>query len=166
MSDLRVRKRHRLRRKEIDAIANEISSKLSVEVFNASDTVDRAESSDFDLIFVNNEIVAVVYEGKPFLTMKGLLKYRPQRMFVTVDMGAVPYISNGADVMCPGIVEIDEIIREGDLVWIRDVRNRVPIAIGKALISAEDIKKSKSGKAVKTLHWVGDKLWKFSEELG
>ncbi|MBC7107390.1 MAG: RNA-binding protein [Methanomassiliicoccales archaeon] len=164
MADLRIRKRHRLRKKEIDALADEIFSRLGIKTFTSEDTVDRAESGDYDVIFVNGEIEAIVFEGKAFLTLKGMLKYKPQRMFVTVDMGAVPYISNGADVMCPGIVEADSNIREGDLVWVRDVRNKVPIAIGKALISSEEMLKKKPGKAVKTIHFVGDKLWKFSEE--
>ncbi|MDH7509216.1 MAG: RNA-binding protein [Methanomassiliicoccales archaeon] len=164
MAELRIRKRHRLRKKEIEALANEISSQLGIETFTSEDTVDRAESSDYDVIFVNGEIEAIVFEGKVFLTLRGLLKYKPQRMFVTVDMGAVPFISNGADVMCPGIVEADPDIREGDLVWVRDVRNKVPIAIGKALISAGEMLKKKPGKAIKTIHFVGDRLWKFSEE--
>ncbi|MCQ5375212.1 MAG: RNA-binding protein [Methanomassiliicoccales archaeon] len=164
MAELRIRKRHRLRKKEIDALAGEIFSQLGIETFTSNDTVDRAESGDYDVIFVNGEIEAIVFKGRAFLTLKGLLKYKPQRMFVTVDMGAVPYISNGADIMCPGIVEADPNIREGDLVWVRDVRNKVPIAIGKALMSSEEMLKRKPGKAVKTIHFVGDKLWKFSEE--
>lgn len=163
MADLRIRKRHRLRKKEIDALVDSIFMQLGIKTFTSEDTVDRAESGDFDVIFVNGNIEAIVIGEKTFLTLKGILKYKPQRMFVTVDMGAVPYISNGADVMCPGILEADPDIREGDLVWVRDVKNKVPIAIGTALMSSEEMLKKKPGKAVKTIHFVGDKLWKFDE---
>jgi PUA-domain protein len=164
MSEIRIRKRHRLREKEIRALMDEISPRVGVEVFDMKDTVDRAESSDFDVIFVNGGVLALIQDGKVFLTVRGLLKYRPTKAYVTVDMGAVPYVSKGADVMTPGIVEADPGIKEGDFVWIRDVKNRVPLAIGKALISAEEMGKKQPGKAVKNLHFVGDKLWKYGEE--
>jgi len=164
MSEIRIRKRHRLREKEVRALADEISPRVGVEIFDLNDTVDRAESSDFDVIFVNGEVLALVQSGRAFLTVRGLLKYRPTKSYVTVDMGAVPYVSKGADVMTPGIVEADPSIKEGDFVWVRDVKNRVPLAIGKALISAEEMAKKQPGKAVKSLHFVGDKLWKYGEE--
>ncbi|MDD1767342.1 MAG: RNA-binding protein [Methanomassiliicoccales archaeon] len=164
MSEIRIRKRHRLREKEVRAITEEIVPRLGVEIFGPGDTVDRAEGSDFDVVFVNGDVVALIQDGKAFLTVRGLLKYKPSKSFVTVDMGAVPYVSKGADVMTPGIVEADRNIREGDFVWIRDVKNRVPLAIGKALVSGEEMAKKQPGKAVKTVHFVGDKLWKYGED--
>ncbi len=164
MSEIRIRKRHRLREKEVRAITEDLVPRLGAEIFGADDTIDMAESSDYDVIFVNGEILALVYEGKPFVTVRGLLKYKPSKSFVTVDMGAVPYVSKGADVMTPGIVEADQGIKEGDFVWVRDVKNRVPLAIGLALISGEEMAKKKPGKAVKTIHFVGDKLWKYGED--
>jgi len=164
MSEIRIRKRHRLREKEVRALTDEISPRVGVEVFGPSDTVDRAESSDFDVIFVDGEVRALIQDGKAFLTVRGLLRYRPAKSYVTVDMGAVPFVSKGADVMTPGIVEADPSIKEGDFVWIRDVKNRVPLAIGRALVSGEEMAKRQPGKAVKNIHFVGDKLWKYGEE--
>ena len=95
MSDIRIKKRGRLREKEIKALSEEISQKVGIQVFTLKDTIDKAESSDFDVIFVNNEILALVISGKAFLTVKGLLKYNPPKSYVTVDMGAVPSWSRG-----------------------------------------------------------------------
>ena len=78
-------------------------------------------------------------------------------------MGAVPYVTNGADVMGPGILEADPGISEGDLVWIKDVKNNVPLAVGVALRSGEELSSKQPGKAIKTIHYVGDKLWKTGE---
>ncbi|MGD0057052.1 MAG: RNA-binding protein [Methanomassiliicoccales archaeon] len=164
MSEIRIRKRHRLREKEVRTLADEISPRVGAEIFGITDTVDRAESSDFDVIFVNGEVLALIRDGGAFLTVRGLLRYRPTKSYVTVDMGAVPYVSKGADVMTPGIVEADPSIKEGDFVWIRDVKNRVPLAIGKALVSGQEMAKKQPGKAVKSIHFVGDKLWKYGEE--
>ena len=78
-------------------------------------------------------------------------------------MGAVPFITNGADCMGPGIVDADESIQEGDYVWIRDVKNQVPLAVGQALRSGADLKAKQPGKAIKSINNVGDKLWKAGE---
>ena len=80
-----------------------------------------------------------------------------------MDMGAVPFITNGADVMGPGITDVDPDIKEGDMVWIRDIKNEIPLAVGIALRSAAELMEKKQGKAVGTLHYVGDKLWKSGE---
>jgi PUA domain protein len=50
------------------------------------------------------------------------------------------------------------------MVWIRDIKNSVPLAIGISSLSGEELKKGSKGKAIKTLHNVGDKLWKADEK--
>ena len=163
MADIMIRKRKRLRSKDVKAYSEEVGSALGIEVFTGDDIVDIAESSEFNVIYVNGEILALVFEGKTFLTVRGLLKYKPQKKFVTVDMGAVPYVTNGADVMAPGIVDADIDIKEGDIVWIRDIKNLVPLAIGVSAVSGEELKKGGKGKVIRTLHNVGDKLWRSDE---
>ena len=163
MADIRIKKRKRMREKEVKALATQLKDVFDIDVFTEKDAVDIAESSDFDLIFVNNDILGLVYEEKPFLTVRGILKYKPEKRAVTVDMGAVPYVTNGADVMGPGIVDADQAITEGDLVWIRDIKNKVPLAVGVALRDGKSLSAKEKGKAIKTLHNVGDKLWKSGE---
>ena len=163
MADIMIRKRKRMRSKEVKALAKELEDTMGVPVFSEEDGVDMAESSDYNLIFVKSDILGLVYDGKPFLTIRGILKYRPEKRAVTVDMGAVPYVTNGADVMGPGITDADPSIQEGDMVWIRDVRNGAPLAVGVALRTGEALASKESGKAIKTIHFVGDKLWKTGE---
>ena len=163
MSDIRIKKRGRLREKEIKALSEDISQKVGVQVFTLKDTIDKAESSDFDVIFVNNEILALVISGKAFLTVKGLLKYNPPKSYVTVDMGAVPFVVKGADIMGPGIVDADREIKPGDFVWVRDVKNLRALAIGEAMVTGEEMLQKRPGKAIKSFHYVGDKLWKYDE---
>ncbi|MCL2607066.1 MAG: RNA-binding protein [Methanomassiliicoccaceae archaeon] len=163
MADIMIRKRKRLRSKEVKAYHEDIERTLGVAPFTADDAVDLAESSEFNVIYVNGEILAMIYEGKAFLTVRGLLKYRPQKKFVTVDMGAVPYVTNGADIMAPGIVDADPDILTGDMVWIRDVKNLVPLAVGVSSVSGEALKKGGKGKVIRTVHNFGDKLWKSDE---
>lgn len=132
--------------------------------FESHDVVDRAEGKDYDVLYAGGEIAAMVVDGEPFPTVRGLLRGLPDGRHVTVDMGAVPFVCNGADVMAPGIVDTHPSIREGDLVWIRDERNLRPLAVGRALMSGREMVSSKSGKAVRTIHHVGDRLWKLDEK--
>ena len=69
----------------------------------------------------------------------------------------------GADIMGPGIVDADKEINPGDFVWVRDVKNLRALAIGEALISGMEMLQKKPGKAIKSIHYVGDKLWKYDE---
>lgn len=160
MADIRIRKRKRLRNKEVKALADEIEAKTGIRAFEGDLPVDRAESPDFDLIFVGNDILGLVKDEKPYFTVRGVLKYAPQKGFVTVDMGAVPFITNGADCMGPGIVDAADGIAEGDYVWIRDAKNLRCLAIGIALRDTAGLKAKSPGKAIKSLTYVGDKLWK------
>ncbi|MBN2153948.1 MAG: RNA-binding protein [Candidatus Lokiarchaeota archaeon] len=83
---------------------------------------------------------------------------------VVVDQPAVPYITNGADVMRPGIVRIDDDVEKGDFLAIVDEKNQVPIAIGKAMFGAADVVSMDKGKAIKTVHHAGDKYWALKQK--
>jgi PUA domain protein len=82
-----------------------------------------------------------------------------QSRYVVVDMGAVKFVIKGADIMSPGITDADPNIKEGDLVIIVDETHRKPLATGRSLISGHDMVENSEGKAVKTIHHIGDKLW-------
>ncbi len=165
MADLRVRKRHRLRQKEVRSLSTAINSSMGTESFGETEIVDRAETPGFDILFAEGKVLGMVVGDAPFLTIRGILRYGSTRRFVTVDMGAVKFVANGADVMGPGIVDVDPAIAEGDLVWIRDERNLRPLAIGRALMPAAEMASKPKGKAVSSLHYVGDKLWSLDEDV-
>lgn len=164
MTDIRLRKRHRMRQKEISSIASAIEASTGAKVFTASDAVDMAEGPGYDAVIVDGKVLAMVLDGVPFLTVRGLLRYPATRGYVTVDMGAVRFVANGADVMGPGVVDADPSVAEGDMVWIRDEKNKRPLAIGRALVPGEAMRSKPKGKVVSSVHFVGDKLWLVDEE--
>jgi PUA domain protein len=163
MSDLKLRKRKRLREKDIKALAEEVSARIGVPLDWEKRTVDSAEGPDMEAIFVDGEVQAVIIDGKAMMTVRGLLKTPSSKGHVTVDMGAVPFVTKGADIMAPGIVEADPNIQVGDLVWVRDVKNKKPLAIGEALITGPQMAAKQPGKAIRSIHYVGDRLWKYDE---
>ena len=84
---------------------------------------------------------------------------------VVVDMGAVPHIVNGADVMAPGVVKVEGEFAEGDIVAVRDERHWKALAIGIALTPSSVFSSMEKGKAVKNVHYVGDEFWEAAKEL-
>lgn len=160
---MRIRRRGRLRRKEINAYSQAIAAALGVDPFRDRDDVDLAEAGEWRLLIADNEVRGIIVGGTPFLTVRGLLAYPAAKRFVTVDMGAVRFVANGADVMAPGIVDADPDIRSGDLVWVRDERNLRPLAVGEALLTGGEMVARNKGKAVRSVHHVGDELWRVDE---
>lgn len=78
---------------------------------------------------------------------------------ITVDMGAIKFVTSGAEVMRPGITDIDDDIEEGEPVAIQDEKNKKVIAIGISKLSTAALKDSTSGKVIRNIHHVGDKYW-------
>lgn len=156
---LELRHRHRLRRKEIRKLAEDIRAALGVRTFDEGEAVDLADAQRFEVVVFENTVVAIVLEGEAFLTVRGLLRWPSDRAYVSIDEGAVKFICNGADVMGPGITGADPAIREGDLVWVRDTRYKKPLAVGRALANGAALASRAPGKVVKNLHYIGDELW-------
>ena len=161
---LRIRRRQRLRRKEINAYSEAVAAALGVDPFRDRNDIDLAEADEWRLLIVDNEVRGILVGDRPFLTIRGLLAYPAARRWVTVDMGAVKFVYNGADVMAPGIVAADPAIKVGDIVWVRDEKNLRPLAVGEALMAGPEMVASEKGKAVRSVHHVGDPLWNLDEE--
>jgi PUA domain protein len=156
---MKIKNRHRLKKKEMNQILDYLQSRYDIDLFHTSATVESGRIEEYTVVFVNGEIDFFYFENIPMFTLRGLEKYHPQRYYVIVDMGAIQFVTNGADIMAPGIIDADVDIEVNDLVWISDERYHKPLAIGKAVVDGRTMKEQNSGKAVKNIHYVGDKLW-------
>ena len=123
--------------------------------FNKKDMI----SADEKVVYLNNEPAFFYYENQLYPTLKYLLK-QPILKTITVDMGAVRFVVNGADIMRPGIVAIDANIQKNEAIIIIDQNNKKPLAVGITLFSSEEMQKVSSGKVIKNIHYVGDEIWK------
>ncbi|MFW9830771.1 MAG: PUA domain-containing protein [Candidatus Thorarchaeota archaeon] len=118
-----------------------------------------------ELYLVQGELWLVVKKDTVFPGLPALLSENVQLPQVVVDMGAVKHIANGADVMAPGIFDLNHELSPGDLVVIIDQKNLAPLAVGRMLLLPQVILKTNKGRAIETLHYVGDYLWKLVKEL-
>jgi PUA-domain protein len=156
---MRIKSRHHLKGSDAKRVVASLAPLLDDADALRTASLELAETDEgVDIIFVSGKPQIMVVEGQPFFTVLGAIELSPTRRLVIVDSGAVRFIVNGADVMSPGIVYADPEIAAGDLVVVSEETHRKPLAIGKALIPGIEMKGT--GKAVKSLHHVGDEIWK------
>jgi PUA-domain protein len=145
-------KRTQLRSKEVSKRVEHLGINLTKK--------DQVELIDDKIILVNRE-PTFFYRGETILpTLKFLQTHETTLKQITVDMGAVKFLVNGADIMRPGIVDIDDGIEKDEFIVIIDENNKKPLAVGQAIIDSLEMETAKSGKVVKNIHWVGDEIWK------
>jgi PUA domain protein len=158
---MNVKSRHHLRADAIDDIESAVSTQLGVSL--GADSFEKVEfdDSDWEVVLVDGEPLVVYVDGEPFLTVQGLNAYPPERNVVTVDAGAVSFVSDGADIMRPGITDADEEIESGDLVAINEESHGKFLAVGRAKTSGDDMV-GDAGKVVDSIHHVGDDLFEVS----
>jgi PUA domain protein len=158
---MEVKSRHHLRGDEIDEIVDRIADRLGVTV--EGDAFEDVEFADADqrVVLVDGEPLVAFFDHEPFLTVQGANEFPPERRVVTVDAGAISFVSDGADVMRPGITAADDDIDGGDLVVVAEESHDKVLAVGRAKTSGDDMV-GDSGKVVESLHHVGDELFAFS----
>jgi PUA domain protein len=136
----------------------------SERFFESKPGIEAIETSKHKIYLINNTPLLAKSEEDlfPTLMFNEIFPFLPK---IVVDMGAVPYVCNGADVMAPGIVSINGVFKKGDLVVVVDMKHGKPIAIGSALSDSESLKAIKQGKVFKNLHHVGDEVWNTIKNL-
>jgi len=158
---MQVKSRHHLRSDAISSLQAALDATFGADVTGDSFELVELSDTEFDVVLVDGEQLVAELDDEPFLTVQGANEFPPSESVVTVDAGAVSFVSNGADVMRPGIVEADADIAPGDLVAIAEETHGKVLAIGRALTDGEDMV-GDADKVVESIHHVGDDLYTFS----
>ncbi|MGQ9788164.1 MAG: RNA-binding protein [Candidatus Hadarchaeaceae archaeon] len=152
------RKRYRLRKDELKSIVQEANQRFG-------ERISRVIGKDTEICEMDDGTRLIICGGKTVFFRKNDALFPTLKIVdlveikrVVVDMGAVPYIAKGADVMSPGIVKADPDIKAGDFVAIADERHGKTIAMGLAMVDGS-VMKAPRGKAVQNIHHVGDRIW-------
>jgi PUA-domain protein len=157
---MQVKSRHHLRSDEIDELEASLADQLGIDL--DGDSYERVEFTDVDrdVILVDGDPLVASFDGDLFVTVRGANTYPPESHVVTVDRGAISFVSDGANVMRPGITEATDDIGPGDLVVIVEEVHGKALAIGRAETDGSEMI-SESGNVVESLHHVGDELYEF-----
>jgi PUA-domain protein len=149
-----IHRRRSMKRKAAKELLEDLHKKFP---YVEAEKIEEAKFEDKIIFYLDNRIEFVRDRNGIYPYIGG--KYVNRLPTVVVDMGAIPYVCNGADIMAPGIVEIKKPFIEGEFVVIRDVNYGKSLAVGKAIKSSTEIENSKKGKVISNLSYVGDKLW-------
>ena len=130
------------------------------QILKTKVNIEFVQSEFAEIYLINGKLsMAKIAENLfPTLVFKEFLALAPK---VFVDMGAVPHVCNGANIMAPGIVRFEGDFRKGDFVIIADERHGKPLAIGEVIYDALEAKKVKHGAIANNIHFVGDRIWEF-----
>ena len=156
---MKVKQRYYLKKKKLKELKRDLKEYSNMIPDKAS--VELLEVDPNPFILIDGQPYIIVIDDKPFPTLKATLKNDIGGKKVTVDMGAVKFVTNGADIMSPGIVATDDNVNIDDIVLIVEETHHKPLAIGIALITGKEMVENNSGKAVKTIHHIGDEIWNF-----
>ena len=154
---LKVKKRYFLKKKKLKEMIDSLG--YYSRIIDEKSKVEILESDPYDIILINGQPFIMMIDDTPFPTLKGALNLDIAKKYVVVDMGAVKFVAKGADIMSPGITDADPEIKKGDLVIIVDETHKKPLATGMSLISGPEMVENSQGKAIKTIHYIGDKIW-------
>jgi PUA domain protein len=149
-------KRTQLKSKEVNRLLEKFNVNLSKK-----NQIVLIEEKNIKLILVDKTPSFFYYKDRICPT----LKYLQDNLIlkkITVDMGAIKFVINGADIMRPGIVNIEDGIEKNDLIIVIDEKNGKPLSVGITLLNSEEMNKTTSGKVIKNIHFVGDHIWKYS----
>jgi predicted RNA-binding protein (TIGR00451 family) len=124
-------KRKQMRKDEIKRIISETEPFFDEPPLKKKDQVELID----DKVIVVNGDPAFFYESeRPIPLLKRILTDgKTSLKKVTVDMGAIKFVTSGADVMRPGITAFEPGIDKGEPVIIVDETHGKPLAIGKAM---------------------------------
>ena len=160
-------RRYTLKAKESKQLLTQASEKLKINLenmFTTKDSLEIAEGEFGELLLIDGKpaLFKTADSVFPTLTSAEILAQLPK---VVVDMGAVRFVCNGADVMAPGIVRYEGSFVKGDVVAVVDVKHGKTLALGEILYNSEEVKDIKQGPIIKTKHYVSDKVWNFAKTL-
>ncbi len=160
-------RRYSLKSKQARQLLSEIIESLNVDMeihFGQKANVEIAELAVGHIYLINGKPLFFKIENRvlPTLFFQDFLSQSPK---IVVDMGAVPYVCNGADVMAPGIVHIEGEFGKGDLVLIVDEKHSKPLAVGESLQDSKSVRNAKQGAVIRNLHFVSDKVWNLAKTL-
>ncbi|MFB6186363.1 MAG: RNA-binding protein [Halobacteriaceae archaeon] len=157
---MNVSSRHHLRNDEIERLQTVLIDKLGIDPPNGRYELVELDHDMFDLILIDARPLCCYIHDDLFVTVKGANVLSPNKGRVIVDSGAVSFVSDGADIMRPGIVDTDQNISSDDLVVIQEEQHHKSLAIGRAKVAGEEMI-GDHGKVIENIHHVGDKLYQF-----
>jgi len=130
---------------------------LDQQLFQTHIKIKKLSNARIIITTTNNPLLFEL-EEKFVPTLHILQKFSILLATITVDIGAVKYMINGADLFRPGIIKWDS-FKKNDIVTIINEKG-TPLSIGITLMDGTIL--PEKGKITQTIHHLQDEIWNFS----
>ncbi len=147
-----------LKERDSKPLVEELRRLSGLSHISGKSRVELEPVKDGEVVFVDGQPLALRRKGElvPVLVNTAALDGLPR---VTVDMGAVPHVVGGADIMAPGVRNVKGEFSPNELVVVVDEKHGKFLAVGRALVQSNTILGARKGKVIENLHYVGDAAW-------
>ena len=155
-------KTHLKSKSETSKILKIISKLWNKEIPKIKNLKSYYIDNDSEILIADSlKILKLGHDFIPFLSETKLLENFPK---VTVDMGAVKFMCNGANVMRPGIKNYSEFTKDSIVCVVEESQHKF-LAVGKSLIDSSEMKEISKGEIIKNLHYISDKYWEINKTI-
>ena len=167
---MNIKQRHFIKSSEIKTLKADILKQYDQnfidQIFPRKSRIEVIYTEAGDMLYAINNVLKLWKSNDGYLPVLTLLLNKQVTLkTIVVDMGAIRFVTNGADDMRPGITKIDSNIKKGEIVRIADESHDKTLAVGKAIYNAQEMESIKKGKVVKNLHTIKDSVWNFAKDF-
>lgn len=115
-------------------------------------------------LLVGNNFIAIQLAPDiiiPHLSQHELLNYFSS---VQVDMNAVKFVCNGANIMRPGITDFTP-FKESEIVLVKDQTHKKELAVCMSLVDDVSARNMEKGVILNNIHHIGDIYWEMKKTI-
>jgi malignant T-cell-amplified sequence len=155
---------HSLSKREIHDITNHVNKTWLTNSFTGIKNLQAYVIDSDKRLLVGDKIIAVQLAPDliiPHLTQHELLNHFAS---VEVDMNAVKFVCNGANIMRPGITDFTT-FKESEIVLVKDQSHKKELAVCISLVNDENARKMEKGVVLNNVHHIGDIYWEMKKTI-
>lgn len=155
---------HSLSKREVHDITGQISKSWPTNSIGAIKDLQVYVIDGNKRLLVGNDLVAIQLAPDliiPHLTQHDLLNHFAS---VQVDMNAVKFVCNGANIMRPGITDFTT-FKESEIVLVKDQTHKKELAVCISLVDDVTGRKMERGVVLNNIHHIGDIYWETKKTI-
>ena len=155
---------HSLSKREVHDITGQISKSWPTNSIGAIKDLQVYVIDGNKRLLVGNDLVAIQLAPDliiPHLTQHDILNHFAS---VQVDMNAVKFVCNGANIMRPGITDFTT-FKESEIVLVKDQTHKKELAVCISLVDDVTGRKMERGVVLNNIHHIGDIYWETKKTI-
>ena len=161
MVELTIKKRHAIKKSQLASLMQKLTDTIGSDaaLYNAPMIEIAETASKFNIYIIDKKPLIMEQDTWAFPTLRGAVLRPFSGHRIVVDMGAVPYMINGAVVLRPGIISVtDDVVVRNPALVVYESRD-TPLGYVTARYNAAGIIARADGEAVIDIDSARDGVW-------